>query len=609
MSFLGEIKRRKVFQVAAVYTVVAWLLIQIIDVVNDPLNLPAWFDTVMIVLLAVGLPIAVVLAWAFDLTPTGVVRTPASDAVAETGVSLGTPQQPAPSIERPAPSPQQPAPSPERTAPSPRAESIRPRPEILRNSVAVLPLENLSPNPDDAYFAAGIHEEILNCLTKIKDLSVIARTSVKKYRDTDKSIAEIAAELGVGTVMEGSVRYAGERVRVTAQLIDAATQDHLWSEVYERDLADIFAIQADVARKIAEALETEFSVAEKESIEKPPTKSPEAYALYLRALAILQEHGGVVGGHPELRSSSRSYLDQAIAFDPDFAMAYVERARIYLSQLNQDPGIHENYASRRAELEGLALGDLRQALELDPSAGAAHGALARIHQFNWRGSDAREAYGHALRLSPNDPEVLMDYAVFCALIGRTEEAIELGERAITLDPNSAFGHSWMAVIYMHSGDHDAAIDGQRRAVELSPTFGVAHLMLGIQGFAQGNRAETLMHTQIAEQLLRDDVNPVFLGELAFNYSRCGHREDAERIFHRLEETAKIHRIPSAAWVTGYLALGDDEQALHWLNTAADSPEPYVGYFSVTHIKSNAYSHPVLDEPRFRAVRERLGHRD
>lgn len=599
MSFLGEIKRRKVFQVAAVYTVVAWLLIQIIDVVNDPLNLPAWFDTVIIVLLAVGFPIAVVLAWAFDLTPAGVVRTPANDAVSEIGVSLGTPQQPAPS-------PEQAAPSPEQTAPSPPAESIRLRQKILRNSVAVLPLENLSPNPDDAYFAAGIHEEILNRLTKIKDLSVIARTSVKKYRDTDKSIAEIATELGVGTVMEGSVRYAGERVRVTAQLIDAATQDHLWSEVYERDLADVFAIQADVAAKIAEALEAEFSVAEKESIEKPPTNSPEAYALYLGALAILQEHGGVVGGHPELRSSSRSYLDQAIAFDPDFAMAYVERARVYLSMLNQDPGIHENYASRRAELEGLALGDLRQALELDPSAGAAHGALARIHQFNWRGSDAREAYGHALRLSPNDPEVLMDCAVFRALTGHSEEAIEFGERAITLDPNSAFGHSWMAVIYMRSGDEDAATEGQRRAVELSPTFGLAHLMLG---YAQGNHAEALMHTQIAEQLLHDDANPAFLGELALSYSRHGHREDAERIFHRLEETAKTHRIPSAAWVTGYLALGDDEQALHWLNTAADSPEPYVAYFSVTHLKANAYSHPVLDEPRFRAVRERLGYTD
>ena len=161
----------------------------------------------------------------------------------------------------------------------------------------------------------------------------------------------------------------------------------------------------------------------------------------------------------------------------------------------------------------------------------------------------------------------------------------------------------MALIYMRSGDEDAATEGQRRAVELSPTFGLAHLMLG---YAQGNHAEALMHTQIAEQLLRDDANPAFLGELALSYSRHGHREDAERIFHRLEETAKTHHIPSAAWVTGYLALGDDEQALHWLNTAADSPEPYVGYFSMTHLKANVYSHPVLEEPRFRAVRERLG---
>ena len=192
MSFLGEIKRRRVFQVAVVYVAVAWVLIQVVDIVNDPLGLPAGFDTVVIVLLAVGCPVAVVLAWAFDLTPAGVVRTPPSDAVTETSVPLSTPRQPAP--------------SPEQAAPSPPAESIKPRREILRNSVAVLPLENLSPNPDDAYFAAGIHEEILNCLAKIKDISVIARTSVKKYRDTDKSIAEIATELGVGTVMEGSVR-------------------------------------------------------------------------------------------------------------------------------------------------------------------------------------------------------------------------------------------------------------------------------------------------------------------------------------------------------------------------------------------------------------------
>ena len=594
MSFLGEIKRRKVFQVAAVYVAVAIAVIGVLDGVMGPLNLPVGFDTVVIIVLAVGFPIAVVLAWVFDLTLAGVVRTPPSDAERKSEVPVGTPGQSPPS---------------EQAAPSPPAESVAPRPELLRNSVAVLPLENLSPNPDDAYFAAGIHEEILNYLTKITDLSVIARTSVKKYRDTDKSIAEIAPELGVGTVMEGSVRYAGERVRVTAQLIDAATQDHLWSEIYERDLADVFAIQADVAAKIAAALEAEFSVAEKESMEKLPTNSPEAYVLFLRALAILQEHGGVVGGSPELRSSSQSYLDKAVAIDPDFALAYVERARVYLSHLNQDPGIHENYVRRRAELEGLALWDLRQALALDPSVGAAHGTLARVHQFNWRGAEAREAYGQALRLSPNDPEVLMDYAVFCAVTGRAEEAIELGKRAVTLDPNGASGHYWLAYTYLLISDQDAAVGGMRRAVELSPTFGLAHLILGHLEYTQGNQAEALKETQVAEQLLRDDANPVFLGELALTYSRRGHREDAERIFHRLEEMAETHRIPSTAWILGYLAMGDDEQALHWLNTAADSPEPYVGYFGLMNIKANPYSYPVLDEPRFREVRDRLGYRD
>ena len=200
MSFLGEIKRRKVFQVAVVYAVVAWLLIQIIDVVNDPLRLPAWFDTVTIVLLMLGFPIAIIVAWAFDITPVGVVRTPALDVVTETDVPVSAPDQP---IQ-----------SPEQASSSPLARSVVPPPGILRNSVAVLPLENLSPNPDDAYFAAGVHEEILNQLTKIKDLSVIARTSVKQYVETTKPINAIAKELGVGDSL-------------TTETVQSPTKHHL----------------------------------------------------------------------------------------------------------------------------------------------------------------------------------------------------------------------------------------------------------------------------------------------------------------------------------------------------------------------------------------------
>ncbi len=593
MSFLGEIKRRKVFHVSVAYAFVGWLLIEVASVLLPTFEAPEWVMQVFSFAVIAGFPLAVILAWAYDITPAGVVRTPARalSGRAEDDDLRHADQTPA---EPP-------------TAPAAAIDDASP--EVLPNSVAVLPLENLSPNPDDAYFAAGIHEEILNCLTKIKDLSVIARTSVKQYADTTKTISVIAKELGVGTIMEGSVRYAGDRVRVTVQLIDAVTEDHLWSEVYERDLADVFAIQADIAAKIAEALEAEFSVAEKESIEKLPTNSPEAYALYLRAMAIHQEHGFEVGGSPELRSSSQSYLDRAIAADPDFTLAYVQRARIAVYSLNLDPGTRENYASRRKEVEGLALRDLEKALSLDPTIGAAHAVLARIHQYNWRGSEARESYGRALELSPNDPDVLIDYAVFCAFSGRTEESIRLGQRAIALDPNNGPRQNLLALIYLASGDSDAGIESLRRATELAPAFSIGRGSLASWEASRGNHAEALNEARIAEQLFRGNTNPTHLGELVNSYGRVGHRDDAERLFHQLEELAETRRIPAAAWILAYLGVGDAEQALSWLTRAADTPEPYEGYFALMILKYSSQFDPVLDEPRFQAVRDKLGYKD
>ena len=297
MSFLGEIRRRKVFQVAVVYAVVAWALVEIVATIEEPLGLPGWVDTLVIVLVIVGLPLALILSWVFDLTPAGVVRTPeldsSDDGSSEAATSGRVPQE-----------------------------------EPLDNSVAVLPLDNLSPNPDDAYFAAGIHEEILTHLAKIRDLNVIARTSVMQYAGAARPISEIANELRVGAVMEGSVRYAGNRVRVTAQLIEARTGTHLWTDTYDRDLEDIFEIQSDIAKSIAAALKAELLADERRSIEKQPTRFPEAYALYLRAMAILHEHGIGAMGSREQRSTVLSYLDQAIQLDSDFALAYVERARV-----------------------------------------------------------------------------------------------------------------------------------------------------------------------------------------------------------------------------------------------------------------------------------------
>jgi TolB-like protein/Flp pilus assembly protein TadD len=577
---LGEIKRRRVFQVAVVYTVVAWLLVQIVDVLNDPLSLPGWLDTVVVVLLAVGFPVAIILGWAFDLTPAGVVRTPTDDTAADGEEPVATPL----------PMPPPPA-----------------QPEILRNSVAVLPLDNLSPNPDDAYFAAGIHEEILNYVAKIKDVNVIARTSVKKYQGSEKTIAEIAAELGVGTIMEGSVRYAGDRVRVTAQLIDAATENHLWSEVYERDLSDIFAIQADIAEKIADALAAELSVAEKESIEKLPTTSPEAYALYLRAMTIVQDHSWSHASLPELRVTARSYLDEAIAADPEFAPAYVMRGHLFASLLNQDPGALEDYEARRAELETLAFGNLERALELDPRIGGAHGVLARIHQYNWRGKEARAGYERALELKPNDPEVLINYAVFLAASGYPAEALKMGQQAIRLNPNGAHWHMWLSFIHMHNFDLAASRESERQAVALSPTLGIAHLVLGHQEHLLGDDAESLRHARLAEEFVQHDMNPTYLGELVAVYARAGQPDDANRLFRQIEKIAETRRIPGIAWIDAYLGLDDEENVYHWLSIVAENPEPYIGHYSLMNMQANVYRYPMLDEPRFKALRDRIGY--
>jgi TolB-like protein/Tfp pilus assembly protein PilF len=586
MSFLGEIKRRRVFQVAVVYAVVAWLLVQIVDVVNEPLNLPGWFDTVVIVALAIGFPVAVILAWAFDITPQGVVRT--ADDLPGADESLAATKQP--------PDPAQ----------LPAAESPK---EALPNSVAVLPLDNLSPNPDDAYFSAGIHEEIITRLAKIKDLNVIARTSVMQYAGVARPISEIAAELRVGAVMEGSVRYAGDKVRVTGQLIDANDGTHLWTEVYDRDLEDIFAIQTDIATCIADALKAELAPSERESIEKIPTSSQEAYAAYLRAMAELQERGLELGGIREARAGAIANLDQALTIDPDFALAHVQRGRINVLSLNLDLGTVEDYATRRKEVEAAAIEDLEKALALDPSIGLAHATLARVHQYNWRGRQAREGYAKALELSPNDPEVLIDAAVFTAFTGEIDKGKELGRRALELDPNNGPRHAMNAMLYQLSGDYDESATGQYRAAALSPKAVIPREWLGHVERLRGNPAAALEHTRAAETLLQNIATITLYAELVYLYGMLGEREDAKRILRQIREFSKTRRIPIAAWVLCELGLGDSGRALEWLTVAADDPQPYEGYFGMMSIVTNYLHNPVLDEPRFKEVRERMGYRD
>ena len=585
ISFLAEIKRRKVFQVAVAYAVVAWLVMQVVDVVSEPLSLPDWLDTVVIVLLLAGFPVAIVLAWAFDLTPDGVVRAPPPEP--EGARQLADPE-PTANV-------------------NPASPSGKP-PRVLRNSVAVLPLENLSPNPDDAYFAAGIHEEILNYLAKIKDLSVIARTSVKKYAGSDKSIAEIAAELGVGTVMEGSVRYAGDRVRVTAQLIDAATEKHLWSEVYERHLADVFAIQADIAEHIAGALEAEFSAAEKESIEAlPTTGSADAHALYLQSQALFAQGDTAIAATtpPDIRAEIQSRLDRVIALDPNFANAYAMKALLHAISRIYDPIDQKDWLERCATIEKAVRTNAEKALALSDSIGLPYFALALHEQLTWRATEAHAFYQKALKLRPNDSNILGWYSVLKWSADEFEEAIRLGDKAHSLDPGNAWVNAFLGNTLHAAGKHRESIALHEKAARENPASSMPFLLRAIPEHALGEDDRAFQALKIAEELMPERATPGIRGHIAYGYTNVGREEEGKRLWSEVEQTMGDRFHDPSLWVWIYRIKGDRANALEALRRAADEPQYRQEIFLRTFLKQNNWHDPVLDEPEFAELRSRL----
>ena len=267
--------------------------------------------------------------------------------------------------------------------------------EVLPNSIAVLVCDNLSPDPNDTFFAQSLHEELLNQLRKITKLSVISRTSVLPYQASRQPLAEMARELKAELIMECSVAYGDGRVAISAQLFNPRTGINMWSERYNREFADVFGIQSDIAMNIANALQAEFSVAEIESIDKRPTESEEAYILYLQALSVPRGAGQV-------------FLDEAIELDPEFAVAYAMRAHSYAWDLLGISGTSPDDATK---FEQLARADAGRALDLDPTLAEAHAALGVAYYANWNATQAETAFERAYQLSP-DSELVLEYGRF-----------------------------------------------------------------------------------------------------------------------------------------------------------------------------------------------------
>ena len=585
MSFLGEIKRRKVFQVGAVYAVVAWLAIQVITSIETPLGLPDWVDTLVIVLLAIGFPLTLVISWAFDVTPEGVVRDAGGDAPVKSGgrkieyvligllvIAVGW------------------------IGYSELGPSGQPTHELLPNSIAVLPFENLSPDPDNAYFAGGIHEEILNQLAKIRDLNVIARTSVLNpdFTNGSMSIPAIALALNVEIIMEGSVRYSGNRdtVRVTAQLIDGETNTHIWTDTFDGDLTDFFGFQTEIAIQIASATHAEFSADERERIDKPITNSPEAYALYLKARRVRSG--------PGFAPPAEYYqiLDQAIALDPDFAEAHADKAIGYGLAIRFD--IKDSQLTF-AEMLAIATEHTERALAIDPDLGLAHMAQAFVHYNNQHGTLARQALERALQLSPNDVGLLLIAARTLSLLGDHNEAVRMAQRAVDLASYGA--EATLAGTLWYAGNPVAAAESFREHIDISP---LQNRLLGAVEFVLGNNAAAISHLRRFEELSDIGDNVVYpdgIAQLAYQYGRLGLREDAQRLYNALEAMrADGQHIATASRAMSHLAVGDVDKAYQLLGEINGEWSLY----SLRWMKSNILNDPVLEEPRFVELRSRIG---
>src|SRR5262245_28517879 len=446
--FFGELKRRNVYKVAVAYIVAGWALSQGIAQVFPVFDIPNWIIRLLVLVIVIGFPIALFMAWAFELTPEGIKRTEDADAAGQhsrghvwiavvviaAALSVGLFLLGRYTAGRAA------------YAQNGLAA------DVPEKSIAVLPFDNLSRDPDNAYFAEGVQDEILTDLAKIADLKVISRTSVMQFKNKAAlNISEIAQALKVSHVLEGSVQRSDHRVRVSAQLIDARNDTHIWAERYERDLADVFAIQSEIAQAIADHLQAKLSPKEKSAINERPTSDVAAYDLYLRAKELIYEVEVNPSHQRENLLEAVQLLEQTIVRDPAFFLAHCQLA-----------GAHDllyffNYDHTAARLT-LAEASIGSAVRLQPDAGQTH--LAQAIHFYWGYLEydrAREELTKAQQSLPNDAQVFQFLGLIERRQGRWTEAIQNLERVVELDPRNIDGIGNLAQAYFDMRKYNESI--------------------------------------------------------------------------------------------------------------------------------------------------------
>ena len=453
-------------------------------------------------------------------------------------------------------------------------------------SVAVLPFHNLSTDPENEFFADGITEDVIAQLSKIRSLKVIGRGSVMRFKGQDQSLREIGVTLDVATLLEGSVRRAGSRVRVVAQLIDAESNQHLWAETYDRELTDIFAIQTDVALQIAGALEAKLTHEEQTRIRREPTDDIQAYQLYLQAKHCLTRWT------QEGTDRGLSYLEQAVARDPDYALAYATIAWAYTElALGVAGSLPAGEAFRRAKAA------VARALQIDGGLAEAHAVLGHLKyaaDYDWAGAEAELKL--AIELNPNSGEAYDFYGLMLSSLERYDEAIEMQRRAHALDP---LAHRMdIVTTLLRAGRYDEALRAVTRVLEVEPQLALAHATIGWVYLLTGKPDQGTAALEKAVSLSPDST--LFLAQLGQACARVGRTEEAQDILRRLEEQRSQRYVPPYHMAYVYTGLGEHERAMDWLERAYQ--ERAGGVFGV---KGSFLFAPLRSHPRFQALLRKM----
>jgi len=579
-SFFAELKRRNVYKVAAAYAVVAWLLMQIASQIFPFFEIPNWVVRLVVLLLLIGFPIALITAWAFETTPEGIKRTEVADAAGQrsrggawiyvvligAALSLGLFF-----VGR-------------YTAGHATAEGGRPPAvagSLPTKSIAVLPLINESGDPKDEYFSDGLSEELIAALAQISGLKVIGRSSSFQFKDKKEAPRTIGEKLGVSTLLEGTVRKQGDRVRIVAELVNAADGIELWTRTFDRELKDIFAVQEEIARAVADSLKVTLLGTADNSAQRGAPDSVEAHNAYLQGRFYLQRR------NLEDFRRAVAYFNEAIRLDPNYALAYAERSEAWTFIGDLSP-------EQKKEAWAAAKNDAEKAVAIGSNLAEAHAALGWVRFFSeWRFAEGLRELRRANELAPANPTTNDLLSRVLVYMGQLEEAEKLVRQAIELDPLAYFARNNLARLLLAEGKLDEADAEARKSVELQPTGAASHRWQVLVAIQRGDGETALREAQLEP----DEGYRRF--ELALAHYARGDRPAADAALS--EMIARDRNLLAYQIAEVYAWRGEKDKAFEWLQIAVDNHDT-----GTLALLIDPLMRSLRDDPRYKNLVVKVG---